>query len=68
MHESENTSMPFCELQLRFDVEERCSTACLYYEATGRPPVGCLYKEADVSAFPRSIAKQLLKTAGRRSN
>jgi len=30
--------------------------------------VRCLYKEADVSAFPRSIAKQLLKTAGRRSN
>ena len=56
----------FCELQARLEVEELCSGDCLYFERSGSPVVGCLYKTVDVSAIPTPIARQLLKSAGRR--
>ena len=57
----------FCALQANCGIQERCSTDCLYFEASGRPTIGCLLKDADIAAIPHAVARQLLKTAGRRS-
>jgi hypothetical protein len=57
-----------CELQARCGgIEEFCSEDCLYFELDGGPSVGCLYKNADVTAMPKAIARQLLKATGRSS-
>jgi hypothetical protein len=56
-----------CELQARCGIEDLCSEDCLYFELGGSPRVGCLYKNADVTAMPEPIARQLLKAAGRSS-
>jgi hypothetical protein len=56
-----------CELQARCGIEDVCSEDCLYFELGGSPRVGCLYKNAHVAAMPKPVARQLLKTAGRRS-
>ena len=56
-----------CELQARCGIKDLCSADCLYFELGGSPQVGCLYKNADVTAMPKPIARQLLKAAGRSS-
>ena len=47
-----------------FGVTESCTPDCLYFEQGGKPTVGCLFKNTSADT-PRSIARQLLKSAGR---
>src|SRR5690348_2041086 len=56
-----------CELQAMCGIEQACAEDCLYFERSGSPVVGCLYKDADVTRLPKTIVRQLLKAAGRKS-
>jgi hypothetical protein len=60
-------SSGLCDLQAACGVEEPCADECLYFERSGRPVVGCLYKNTDVTRLPKPIVRQLLKAAGRES-